>query len=116
MLTELVPKAYAVHRSLPLLGGVLDDFDDWMIQQGYRFFTRQCYILRCTAIEGYFRRRGPRSFALLTPEKLEQCRIHFGVTASCCFPSQVRRGLTVNQPLAGPRKRHDNWPLRQGGS
>ena len=32
MLTELVPKAYAVHRSLPLLGGVLDDFDDWMIQ------------------------------------------------------------------------------------
>jgi site-specific recombinase XerD len=77
MLTELVPKAYAAHRSLPLLGGVLDDFDDWMIQQGYRFFTRQCYILRCTAIEGYFRRRGPRSFALLTPEKLEQCRQFF---------------------------------------
>ena len=37
MLTELVPKAYAVHRSLPLLGGVLDDFDDWMIQQDTGF-------------------------------------------------------------------------------
>ena len=40
MLTELLPKAYAVHRSLPLLGSVLDDFDDWLIKQGYRFFTR----------------------------------------------------------------------------
>ena len=77
MLTELLPKAYADHRSLPLLGGILDDFDDWMIQRGYRFFTRQCYILRCTAIEGYFRRRGPRSLARLTPEKLRQCQLFF---------------------------------------
>jgi integrase/recombinase XerD len=77
MLTELLPKAYAEHRSLPLLGGILDDFDDWLIQRGYRFFTRQCYILRCTAIEGYFRRRGPRSLALLTPEKLQQCQLFF---------------------------------------
>src|ERR1700736_2605198 len=77
MLTELLPKAYAEHRSLRLLGGILDDFDDWLIQRGYRFFTRQCYILRCTAIEGYFRRRGPRSLALLTPEKLQHCQLFF---------------------------------------
>ena len=77
MLTELLPKAYAEHRSLRLLGGILDDFDDWLIQRGYRFFTRQCYILRCTAIEGYFRRGGPRSLALLTPEKLQQCQLFF---------------------------------------
>jgi integrase/recombinase XerD len=77
MLTDLVPQAYAVHRSLPLLGGVLDDFDDWMVRRAYRFFTRQCYILRCTEIDGYFRRRGPRNLTLLTPEKLEQCRQFF---------------------------------------
>lgn len=77
MLTELFPKAYDDHRSLPLLGGILDDFDDWLIQRGYRFFTRQCYILRCTAIEGYFRRRGPRSLAALTPGKLRQCQLFF---------------------------------------
>jgi site-specific recombinase XerD len=77
MLTELFPKAYDEHRSLPLLGGILDAFDDWLIRRGYRFFTRQCYILRCTAIEEYFRRRGPRSLALLTPEKLQQCQLFF---------------------------------------
>jgi integrase/recombinase XerD len=77
MLTELLPKAYGTHRSLPLLGGVLDDFDDWLIQRGHRFFTRQCYIHRCTAIDGYFRRRGPRSLTLLTPEKLRQCQLFF---------------------------------------
>jgi integrase/recombinase XerD len=77
MLTELLPKAYDEHRSLPLLGGILDDFDDWLIQRGYRFFTRQCYVLRCTAIEGYFRRRGPRSLAGLSPEKLRQCQLFF---------------------------------------
>jgi integrase/recombinase XerD len=77
MLTELFPKACDEHRSLPLLGGILDAFDDWLIRRGYRFFTRQCYILRCTAIEEYFRRRGPRSLALLTPEKLQQCQLFF---------------------------------------
>jgi integrase/recombinase XerD len=77
MLTELLPKAYDEHRSLPLLSGVLDDFDDWLIRRGYRFFTRQCYILRCTAIEGYFRRRGLRSLAGLSPEKLRQCQLFF---------------------------------------
>jgi hypothetical protein len=30
-----------------------------------------------------------------------------------CFPSQVRRRFTLNQPLAGPCKRDDNWPLRK---
>jgi integrase/recombinase XerD len=77
MLTELLPKAHAEHRSLPLLGCVLDDFDDWLIAQGYRYFSRQCYILRCTAIEKYFHRRGPRSLKRLTPEKLNACRRFF---------------------------------------
>jgi hypothetical protein len=46
-------------------------------QAGYQFFIRQCYILRCTAIEGFFRRRRLRSLATLTPEKLQQCRLFF---------------------------------------
>ena len=35
MLTELFPKAYDKHRSLPLLGGILDAFDDWLIRRGF---------------------------------------------------------------------------------
>jgi integrase/recombinase XerD len=73
MLTELLPKSHSHHRRLSLLGPILDDFDDWLVSQGYCFFTRQCYVLRCTAIEEYFRRRHLRSLAELTLEKLHTC-------------------------------------------
>ena len=73
MLTDLFQKSHDVHRSLPLLGLVLDDFDDWLAQQGYRHSTRECYVLRCTAIEKYFKKRGQRSIATLTPEKVREC-------------------------------------------
>ena len=33
-----------------------------------------------------------------------------------CFPSQIRRRFTLNQPLAGPCKRNDDWPLRKSRS
>jgi integrase/recombinase XerD len=114
MLTELFPKAYDEHRSLPLLGGILDAFDDWLIRRGYRFFTRQCYILRCTAIEEYFRRRGPRSLALLTPEKLQQCQLFFrnrpgGIsnTVGC-----LQRFLSSEQRIQNAFHRQPNRSMR----
>lgn len=73
MLNDLFQNSHARHRSLPLLGPVLDEFDDWLFGQGYRYATRQCYMLRCTAIEGYFWRRKQRSLSVLTPEKLREC-------------------------------------------
>ena len=73
MLTDLFPKSYELHRSLPLLGSVLDDFDDWLVEHGYRHATRECYVLRCTAIERYLQRRKQRSISELTPEKLYEC-------------------------------------------
>jgi integrase/recombinase XerD len=73
MLNDLFQKSHGHHRSLPLLGPILDDFDDWLFEQGYRYSTRQCYMLRCTAIEKYFRRRKQCSLSVLTPEKLREC-------------------------------------------
>ena len=40
MIRELLPTAYARHLSLPLLGPSLDEFDEWLIKQGYRFNSR----------------------------------------------------------------------------
>jgi integrase/recombinase XerD len=77
MIHELLPTSYARHLSLPLLGPVLDDFDDWLIIQGYRFNSRQCYVLRCTAIDAYFHNRHQRSLTALTPESLRKCSQHF---------------------------------------
>ncbi len=104
MLTEVLPKACHEHRALALLGGILDDFDEWLVRQGYRFFTRQCYVLRCTAIEKYLRGRGCRSLSVLTSETLQQCQRYFrqrpgdiSHTVGC-----LRRFLHSEQLVAAP--------------
>jgi integrase/recombinase XerD len=73
MLCDLLPQSYPEHLSLPLLGSVLDEFDEWLVAQGYRFNSRQCYVLRCTAIEAYFHRRKQHSLAALTSKSLQRC-------------------------------------------
>jgi integrase/recombinase XerD len=73
MLNDLFQKSHDHHRSLRLLGPILDEFDDWLFGQGYRYSTRQCYLLRCSAIEKYLRRRKQCSLSVLTPEKLHEC-------------------------------------------
>jgi site-specific recombinase XerD len=73
MLTELFQKSHELHRALPLLGPVLDDFDDWLVAQGYRHSTRECYLLRCTAIEKYFQKRRQRTVSSLSLEQLDAC-------------------------------------------
>lgn len=104
MLTELLPKACHEHRTLALLGGILDDFDEWLVRHGYRFFTRQCYVLRCTAIEKYLRGRGCRSLSVLRSETLQQCQRYFrqrpgdiSHTVGC-----LRRFLHSEQLVAAP--------------
>jgi integrase/recombinase XerD len=73
MLTDLIPRAHNVHRSLLLFGPVLDDFDDWLIAQGYQYDTRKGYLYRCAAIERYFRKRKHRNLAGLTTESFQEC-------------------------------------------
>ena len=91
----------------------LDDFDDWLIKQGYRFFTRQCYILRCTVIEGYFWRRGLRSLTLLTPTKLQQCQLFFrhrpgGIsTVVGCLQRFLLSERRIPQPIPPAAKPYD---------
>lgn len=73
MLFDLLPQSFPEHLSHPLLGSVLDEFDEWLIAQGYQFNSRQCYVLRCTAIEAYFHRRKQHKLDALTPSSLRQC-------------------------------------------
>ena len=74
MLADLVPRAHNAHSSLLLFGPILDDFDDWLIAQGYRYSTRKGYLYRCTAIERYFLKRKQCDLAGLTTENFCECR------------------------------------------
>jgi hypothetical protein len=108
MLNDLFQKAHDHHRSLPLLGPMLDDFDDWLFGQGYRYSTRQCYMLRCTAIEKYFCRRKPCSLSVLTPEKLRECwqfyhRRPGGIAATVrCLQRFLQSRQMLPAPIAPP--------------
>jgi integrase/recombinase XerD len=74
MLCELLPKSYKYHCSLPLLGPILDEFDDWLIVHGYRPLTRKSYILSCTAVDKYLHRRNQLHLSELTLEDFHRCR------------------------------------------
>ena len=108
MIHELLPTSYVRHLSLPVLGPVLDDFDDWLVLHGYQFNTRQSYLLRCSAIETYLHKRRQHSLSALTPESLRKCSQYFrhrpgGVsnTVGCLQRFlQSQQILTVPKPPA----------------
>jgi integrase/recombinase XerD len=99
MLIELLPKSHNHHRSLPIFGSVLDDFDDWLVAQGYRFSTRQCYILRCTAIERYFRSRRQSNLSALTSENFRKCWQFF-----CHRPGEISGAVICLQRFLESRQ------------
>ena len=99
MLIELLPKSHNHHRSLPIFDSVLDDFDDWLVAQGYRFSTRQCYILRCTAIERYFRSRRQSNLSALTSENFRKCWQFF-----CHRPGEISGAVICLQRFLESRQ------------
>jgi integrase/recombinase XerD len=76
MLADLTHQRQTAYRSLPILGGSLDEFEDWMIAQGYRHGTRQLYIERCKVIDRYLHQRR-YSLESLTYVQLRQCFRYF---------------------------------------
>jgi len=51
MLDELCPRACQEYRSLPMLGPILEDFDDWLRLRGYGLSTRKHYLWLIKLVE-----------------------------------------------------------------
>ena len=77
MLRDLFTQSHSRYVAQPLLGSLLNDFDEWLVAQGYQYCTRHCLVRRCTAIEKYFHQRAQHSLASLTQEDLRECQRHF---------------------------------------
>src|ERR1700686_1314587 len=103
MIHELLPTSYVRHLSLPVLGPVFDDFDDWLVLHGYQFNTRQSYLLRCSAIETYLHKRRQHSLSALTPESLRKCSQYFRHRPG---------GGSTRFPNRPPSMRHSMYPLQ----
>ncbi len=66
MLTTLFPKACHAHSSLPLLGSIADNFDDWLLDRGYKVTSRTNAIEMLHHIDSDLRRRGIKHITRLT--------------------------------------------------
>ena len=72
MLTTLFPRAFHKHSTLPLLGSMADDFDDWLVEQGYAVNSRIYAIEMLHHIDQDLRRRGIKHVSSLSRPALHR--------------------------------------------
>jgi site-specific recombinase XerD len=72
MLRSLLPKSHRKFSSLPLLGPIIDGFDDWLAASGYTPGSRKFAIRMLPHVDADLRRRA-RDVASLTPAMLHAC-------------------------------------------
>ena len=73
MLATLFPKASKKYLSLPLFGLVMDDFSDWLEQEGYTRKSRRFTIRMIAWMDTYLRQRRIKRLQELTPVALHGC-------------------------------------------
>lgn len=73
MLHALFPKAHHRYLSLPLLGPIVDGFDDWLSANGYTRNSRDYSIRMLKHVDAYLRRRRIKTIANLTRPILHDC-------------------------------------------
>jgi integrase/recombinase XerD len=73
MLHSLFPRFHRKFVSLPLLGPIVDGFDDWLATNAYTRGSRKFSIRMLRHVDAYLRRRRVRDVASLTHAKLHAC-------------------------------------------
>jgi integrase/recombinase XerD len=73
MLTELFPKAHGRFLPLPVLGGVVDGFAQWLFEKGYSRSSVRQYVRCSPRLDRALRRRGCPHLTDVTPDVLSAC-------------------------------------------
>ena len=73
MFRSLLPRAHQKLLNLPLLGSVVDGFDDWLSESGYTPGSRKFSLRMLRHVEADLRRRRVHDIASLTAVTLDKC-------------------------------------------
>jgi site-specific recombinase XerD len=73
MLRSLLPKAHQKFLSMPLLGPIMDGFDDWLAANGFTRSSRKHLICKLWYVDADLRRRRVYEIAKLTHPVLHDC-------------------------------------------
>ena len=76
-LVELFPRAFSHWRTLPLFGDHLDDFIDWLRNQGYAIASVRNYLNALPRVVRRLRRKRVRSLAQLSEQKLRAAHNYY---------------------------------------
>jgi len=76
-LVELFPRAFIHWRTLPLFGDHLDDFIDWLRNQGYAIASVRNYLNALPRVVRRLRRKRVKSLAQLSEQKLRAARNYY---------------------------------------
>jgi integrase/recombinase XerD len=78
MINDIYPFAYHRYLALPVFAPVIDEFDDWLIKQGYKRYSRIIYINEARRIDAYFNLELNRSsLAEVTLDDFHTCWLFF---------------------------------------
>lgn len=73
MLTALFPRAHGRFLPLPVLGGVVDGFAQWLVEKGYSRSSVRQYVRCSPRLDRALRRRGVPHLTEVTPAVLSAC-------------------------------------------
>lgn len=73
MLRDLMPGSWERYVSLPLLGAVVDEFADWLDEQGFARSSIRTHVRAAMAVDRDLRRAGVRDARSISREALKQC-------------------------------------------
>ena len=73
MLRSLFPNSHRRFLSLPLLGPIAEDFDDWLAFNGYTRYSREYSISMLPLVDADLRHRQVKAIADLTHPVLYDC-------------------------------------------
>lgn len=99
MLKRLYPESHDRYLSLPVLGPIVDKFDDWLVERGCTYWTRIVRIAATARLDEYFRSRGRKHLRELTSEDLLACRQENGQNQTIAATSTVLRAFLEQNGL-----------------
>ena len=73
MIQTLFPRSYDRYLCLPIVGPVIEEFSNWLTEQGYRRGTRKLQIKAVAHIDAYLRQRRVRCMSECRVNDLDSC-------------------------------------------
>ena len=79
MLKQLFPKLYQRYLSSPLLGPILDGYEDWLSDRKYTGKTRRLYMRMALLVDQYLQELGLENLADISADNMQDLWVRYHI-------------------------------------